>query len=221
MPRLTRAESRARTQKLLLATAKRLFLRDGYPAASVEAIAETAGFSRGAVYSAFGSKERLCMAVLEDIYTDEISAIAKALGSPGTLEQRLDAFEEWANRMIGAEGWTTLSVEFASAARRDPELLSELVAQYERVREMIAAVFSYQAHALGLNPALAPEAMGTAVFSLLIGLGLQRLVDPEISVRVAVDAARALLDPTHSHPSSSHPNRSGPTATTSRDPDED
>jgi AcrR family transcriptional regulator len=63
--RYTREESQARTRAQLLRAADRLFLRDGYVATSLAAIAEEAGLTKGAVYSNFESKEDLFLAVLQ------------------------------------------------------------------------------------------------------------------------------------------------------------
>ncbi|MGH9005463.1 MAG: TetR family transcriptional regulator, partial [Acidimicrobiia bacterium] len=63
--RLTRQESQARTRALVLETATAEFLARGYAGTSLERVAETAGFSKGAVYAHFAGKEDLCLAVLE------------------------------------------------------------------------------------------------------------------------------------------------------------
>src|SRR5580765_1647639 len=63
--RLTREESQARTRAELLRAAYRLFLRDGFVATSLAAIAEEAGVTKGAVYSNFESKEDLFLAMLQ------------------------------------------------------------------------------------------------------------------------------------------------------------
>ena len=55
--RLTRPESQARTRAELIATARDLFLSDGYAGTSLERVAEAAGYSKGAVYSNFASKK--------------------------------------------------------------------------------------------------------------------------------------------------------------------
>jgi AcrR family transcriptional regulator len=57
--RLSRKESQARTRTRLIAAARRHFLRDGVGAAVAEEIADEAGFSRGALYANFESKEDL------------------------------------------------------------------------------------------------------------------------------------------------------------------
>src|SRR5438105_15844263 len=63
--RLTRAESQARTRAHLLEAAAEVFARRGFHGASVEEVADVAGYTKGAVYSNFASKDELFLAVLE------------------------------------------------------------------------------------------------------------------------------------------------------------
>src|SRR4051812_14117980 len=112
MPRLSRAESQARTRHKLLATAKTCFLRDGYAATSLEGIAEAAGYSKGAVYSNFESKDELCLAVLDAVRSERAMALTEAVAGRETLEDRIEALESWADRNIGDRAWTSLEVEF-------------------------------------------------------------------------------------------------------------
>ena len=65
-PRLSRAEQNDRNRALLLAAARRVFLERGYYAATLDQIADEAGFSKGAVYSRFASKADMFLALLED-----------------------------------------------------------------------------------------------------------------------------------------------------------
>ncbi|CAM3326227.1 TetR/AcrR family transcriptional regulator [Kibdelosporangium persicum] len=190
MPRLTRAESQARTRDLLVATARELFLRDGYHATSLEKVADEAGFSKGAVYSNFRNKDELCLAVLDQIHHDEIARAVADVGASPSLEEGIAGFERWAERMIGDEGWTTLEVEFALQARRDPVLRQELADRDRAIREVIASVLA--AHLDGDAATLDPRDMATALLSLGIGLGMQRVIDPSIPVDVLVKTLRAL-----------------------------
>ncbi|WP_424184637.1 TetR/AcrR family transcriptional regulator [Actinokineospora sp. G85] len=191
MPRLTRVESQARTRELLIATAKDLFLRDGYHATSLEKVAEAAGFSKGAVYSNFRNKDELCLVVLDDIHAEHIKSVGQAIaGRP--FDDAVALFSQWAERMIGDEGWTVLEVEFGLQARRDPALRAELAARDQAVRDAITALartFDDSA-----NPApLPPAELATALLSLGIGLGIQRVIDPAIEVSILADTLRALL----------------------------
>ena len=193
MARLTRAQSQARTRELLIAAARTLFLRDGFARTSLEEVAETAGFSRGAVYSNFVDKDELCLAVLTEVFTGELQAVSAALTRAGGLEARLRALEGWAQRMIGEQGWTALGAEFAAHARHDPDLRVRLAEFDAQLRATLGTLLAGVIEDVGIAPVLEPDVLATAVLSLAIGLGMQRAVDPTVPVRVLIDATRQLI----------------------------
>jgi Transcriptional regulator len=86
-PRLSRAEQNDRNRALLLAAARRVFLERGYYAATLDQIADEAGFSKGAVYSRFASKADMFLALLEDRIAERAARTRSWPGSwpaPGT-----------------------------------------------------------------------------------------------------------------------------------------
>ncbi|HEX8867948.1 MAG TPA: TetR/AcrR family transcriptional regulator [Lentzea sp.] len=193
MARLTRAESQARTRTLLTETAQRLFLRDGYHATSLEKVADAAGFSKGAVYSNFGSKDELCLIVLDALYAERITEIVKVFTSGTTIEERLHAFEAYAETMIGDAPRTQFEVEFALQARKDPELRAELARRDASVADALKALIDQQTEELGLTPVLPTEDVARALLSLGIGLGVQRFVEGAPPIRVLTNTMRVLL----------------------------
>src|SRR6266516_2639768 len=86
--RLTRTESRQRTRDLLISAAMRVFARDGYAGASVDAIAGQAGFTVGALYSNFATKQELFLAAFERHCADELAALP-ALTETGASREEL------------------------------------------------------------------------------------------------------------------------------------
>lgn len=193
MPRLSRAESQARTRDQLVTTAKELFLRDGYATTSLERVADAAGYSKGAVYSNFRNKDELCLAVLDRIHEDQVAILASEMRPAMTLEQRLAAFQAWAERSIGDPQWTSLEVEFATNVQRDQRLRGELAKRDETVRGMIAGLIASSAEEFGIHPPMPAEHIATALLSLGIGLGVQRAIDPSIPVDVLTDTIRVFL----------------------------
>src|SRR6266581_6370182 len=63
--KMSRDEQVERNRQLVLAAARRVFLARGYAGATLDAIAEEAGFSKGVVYSQFDSKADMFLALLE------------------------------------------------------------------------------------------------------------------------------------------------------------
>jgi AcrR family transcriptional regulator len=193
MPRLRREESQARTRELLVSIAKKLFLRDGYQSTSIEKVATEAGFSKGAVYSNFASKDELCLAVLASLRADEMRAIGLAWSAAQTFEDRLAAFTAWAERMIGDTGWTLLEVEFGLSARQNRRLRAQLSDSQRTMREAVTAVVEAQRTEFDIESSLPSNVVASALLSLGIGLGIQRMIDRDVSITPLVSAIGILL----------------------------
>ena len=190
---LTRAERQARTREALIATARDLFLKVGYAATSLDRVAEAAGFSKGAVYSNFRHKDELCLAVLDDIHARQLAQVVAAFEVDGSLDERLAAFETWAEENLGEPHWTALEVEFATRARHSEFVADELRDRNRAIREAIAHLVSDSAERFGLQPAMSPDDVATALLSHGIGLGVARSNNPTLSVHVMSRTIRLML----------------------------
>lgn len=196
MARLTRAERQARTRAQLVATAKELFLRDGYGPTSLEKVAEAAGFSKGAVYSNFRNKNELCLAVLDDIHAEQIAQISETVSSAATIEERIERFQRWAEDNIGNEAQTTLGVEFALAVRHDEHLRRELAGRDKGIRDVIAQLVRANSEQFDVELPMSAQDTAAVLLSLGIGLGVQRLLDPSIPASLLTDLVRMFLSVT-------------------------
>jgi AcrR family transcriptional regulator len=194
MSRLTRKESHAQTRERLVDTAYRLFMADGYNATSLEKVAAEAGFSKGAVYSNFATKHELGLAVLDRLHMDRALSLAEAVADAETVEQRLTAFEKWAEENIGDVGWTALEVEFATSTRRIEGMNGELASRRRQMTSLIGELIEQQAAELGLQLPMPAEQAAVQLLSLGIGLGVQRAFDPELEVSSIIDLMRGLLE---------------------------
>ncbi|MFI1029587.1 TetR/AcrR family transcriptional regulator [Streptomyces sp. NPDC020951] len=193
MARLSRAESQERTRERLVATARQLFLRDGYSATSLSDVAEAAGYSKGAVYSNFRSKDHLCLAVLDDIRAEQLTLLTDSVMRGARIDDRLASFAAWGEEHIGDEAWTTLEVEFLTSARHDEELRSEIAARAAMIHEMLAQLLDALAQELGVSPAMPADQAARTLLGLGIGLGVQRIADPTIPTAALTDTLRLIL----------------------------
>jgi AcrR family transcriptional regulator len=191
--RLTRQESQARTRTLLLEVAATEFLAHGYTATSLERVAETAGFSKGAVYANFAGKEELCLAVLDSIHEEQIEGVVAAFSKDSDLDGRIEAFSEWAREGLGRPRWTALEVEFAAAARHSPFVAAELVKRHRELAAAIAGLIRQVMQDADVELAVPAEEAATVLLSLGIGLGALRSLDSKIDVGVFADLMRTLL----------------------------
>jgi AcrR family transcriptional regulator len=163
--RLSRAEQNDRNRASLLAAARRVFLERGYFAATLDQIADEAGFSKGAVYSRFASKADMFLALLEDRIVERAgqnAQLAEDLAGTGNFAAVIDLAER-AER--GSPGWRLLVTEFRIHAARDPELNRRYAALHARtvdgVAQVIAAVSKEGAEGLPFPPRQLAELMLT------------------------------------------------------------
>ena len=168
--RLTRAQRSAQTRSELLAAAERLFLSRGYHATTLDDIADEAGYTKGAVYSAFGSKAGLFLDLF-DVVVERRLAEVRALVEPARTAATL--LEALAARPVPERDgqFVLLAIEFWVHAAREPALLEAFSERYRRLRASLAEL-APPGNALG------DERWAMATLALSNGLALERLVDP-------------------------------------------
>ena len=176
--RLSRAEQNDRNRALLFAAARRVFLARGYHAATLEQIADEAGFSKGVVYSRFASKADLFLALLEDRITERAAqnaALARDLAGSGDFAAPLDLAQR-AER--AAPGWRLLVTEFRIHAARDPGLNRRYAALHARTVEGIAAMMALISERGAEHLPFPPRQLAELVLAVETGLALELQADP-------------------------------------------
>ena len=88
MPRLTRQEKQAHTRACLMRSAAKVFARRGLQQASIDEVAEDAGFTKGAFYANFKSKEELFLAMLDERFTQRIEGIESVIAGEGSTAEK-------------------------------------------------------------------------------------------------------------------------------------
>ncbi len=184
--RETRAEKQFRTRSELLSTAAQIFAERGYGGASVEEIAEAAGYSHGAVYSNFDGKADLFLAVFEDYMATrarELAATQRNLGEEASAQERARALaDQWMKRFATDRDSFALHMEFIAHAGHHPELAERFGTRSAALRETVARyITSYQDEA-GIELPLPADDLALIVRALGIGLAVEALIAPS-SVR--------------------------------------
>ncbi|MGH2903249.1 MAG: TetR/AcrR family transcriptional regulator [Solirubrobacteraceae bacterium] len=181
--RLTRAEQQAQTRARLIEAAARVFARRGYQAASVEEIAEEAGYSHGAVYSNFEGKADLFLAVFEDYMAERVRDLADtqaALPEDAPLETRARALaDQWMDRLARDRDSVTLHMEFIAHADRDPELAKRFGTRSMAMREAVARYIAHYQQEAGMELAMGVDDLALVLRGLGIGLAIESLVSPD------------------------------------------
>src|SRR6266536_6224576 len=193
-PRLTRTERRARTREQLLAAAARVFARKGYAGASVDDIAEEAGFTVGALYSNFAGKQELLMAAFERHCDQDLARVQALLADDLPLERQLDAItHQFGDLTDEHRRWWLLSMELWLYAQRDPAARARMAALRRKVRTTIADALGRQAARTGRPLPVPATELAAAMLGLWQGLMLQRVTDPDSMPPEAIGTALAWL----------------------------
>ncbi|MGX7761460.1 TetR/AcrR family transcriptional regulator [Streptomyces angustmyceticus] len=179
--RLTRAEAKARTRRLLLDAAARVFARKGFAGASVEEIAESAGFSIGALYSNFGGKEALFLELMAERGLGRVSEAAQTLDrhEAGTGEAAAELGRLLVHVADKDTDFAPLQAEFWLYAVRNPHVLDTMAAALREPRQALEGLIDTWLAERGAPDDVPADAVATVVAALFQGLVRLRRVDPD------------------------------------------
>lgn len=181
MPRLSRAEQREETRRRLIESAAKVFCRLGFEAAPIDVIAEEAGFSRGAFYSNFESKDELFLALLSGHLDAEVETLSRALDRIRTADELAPAIER-RYRVLGEDSsWCLLTTEFQLYAMRGGKMAGQFTTIYESYRQRLGELIATHFDRLGIESTLTPYEFGVAQVALSHGLALQRAANKSLA----------------------------------------
>jgi AcrR family transcriptional regulator len=197
MSRVRTRPTRDDTREKLFEAAARVFEELGIGGASIEAIAAAAGFTRGAFYSNFKSRDELIIAMLEDHVEQSIRRTHDLLARHKSLADFIDALKTMDRSQQDPLGRSPLlhmeMILFVARAENRPELAKRLRAR----RKLITDILETTAKNSGPNTILNPTWAGSVVLALEDGFRLHRLIDPETTpaesfLRAITDLQRAM-----------------------------
>jgi AcrR family transcriptional regulator len=173
-------ERAAVTRDLLLSAAEHVLARVGYENAQVEEIAEAAGFSKGALYAHFKSKEELFLALYAAKMASHQTSLGHALDSAPTREDKIDAFRSFYLDLSKDRDWALLVLEVKLFMRRHPEVRGRLRQIDEQVGDGIEGALT---RLFGNSARAAGEALGGIFCALVLEAALEPDVLPERKMR--------------------------------------
>jgi AcrR family transcriptional regulator len=183
-PRLTRAERKELTRGELAEAARAVFLRRGFHAASLDEIAEEAGYTKGAVYSNFASKDELFLGVLDAHFERRVRRYTDVALDEHTLE---DAYRAVARLMFDEDRcepeWAPLLLEFWAHASRRERLRAAVVERRERFLDAIAGLIEELVCRHGAQLAIPGKEAARASGGLMRGVGVEWLLEPSTASR--------------------------------------
>jgi AcrR family transcriptional regulator len=194
---LVRQVQKEQTRALLVDAALRVFAEHGYEEATVEEIAVAAGYSKGAYYFHFASKEDIFLELLEQWtgeQTERLKAFDEVTPAAVALLETMEAFLSYGEREIA---WPRLVVEFWAQARRHEAIRRGLGQAYAAWRRLLAQAFRRAVRSGLFSPQLDADNAARLVLATHDGLVVEACIDPEavrkVSLRRVMGALLAYL----------------------------
>jgi AcrR family transcriptional regulator len=177
--RLTRAEQREQTRGCLVAAAAKVFTRRGYDNASLDEVAEEAGFTTGAVYSNFKGKEDLFLATIDTHFEERLQSIKRVMQEePDEQGTAHAAGMDFMDKLNRDPDYFVLFFEFWAYAQRNPGVKKKFLPRVQRFRSALAELFEAKSDVTGLELPMPTEQLASMLIAMAAGVAMERELDP-------------------------------------------
>jgi AcrR family transcriptional regulator len=177
----TRKERQARTRESLLHSAAAVAAQRGIEGASLDAVAQAAGLTKGAVYANFDSKEELFLTMLDAHFDERLAEIDRILSTDADPDEQARQAAEGMMRVLAEDPERhRLFFEFALHAARNEGFREQLVARYRALRKRLAELLAERVERLGIDPVVPADEVAAMAFAMANGVALERLLEPDV-----------------------------------------
>jgi len=176
--RLTREESRERTRERLIEAARTALARNGYDGTSIGEIAEAAGFTKGAFFSNFDSKEALLLELLRRHKAEKVEQAQQIVQDAVNFDSMVAALHAHLESLDSNRDWAMLDVQLQLQAQRNAVFATQYAEVQRNIRAGLARfIEQVYAHA-GRVPQVPPDQLAGIFMALHSGLVLASGADP-------------------------------------------
>jgi AcrR family transcriptional regulator len=184
--RLNRAETKEQTHRLLLEAAERTFLKMGYHGATLDLIAADAGFTKGAVYWHFESKEALFLELLATGMKRNADDARRVLNLMADKPERVDeVIGEWFDRFDAMSSVPLLGLEMDMASRRNPALATAMEQVVLEQRKGVCLFLEQYFDLVDRDPAMPIDELASTMIALSKAVALARLTRHSATLNTA------------------------------------
>jgi AcrR family transcriptional regulator len=177
----TRRQKQAETRSSLLRSATKLFCRHGLEGASVEEVAQDAGYTKGAFYSNFKSKEELFLVMLDEKFGSELERVDRLLAGTGEPDHEArTAAADFVRYIHSDPEWPRLYFEFVAYAARNDDFRQELATRHRALRARLTEIYRRWSSDFPAEPPIPIEDIAAMTDFMGDGFILDQLVDPEL-----------------------------------------
>ena len=179
---LTQERRRQLTRDHLLAAAAQVFAERGFHGATLDEVAQVAGFTKGAVYSNFKNKDDLFLALFKANYEREMAQLMATLGN--SVIPAVDRLSDFVALIQGesqrAPNSALLYLEFWLYAARNSDARARLAALDDDAVRSLADLLRSERDHEGIEPLADPERTARVIETLFRGIGLLRVMQPDV-----------------------------------------
>ncbi len=178
MTRLSREEQRERTRVQLLEAAAGVFARKGYHGTSVDEVAEAAGYTKGAVYSNFDSKEQLFLALIDRHLAQAVDTLAEVLAQAEPAQRAELVGQRHAKMTVFDRDWLLLETEFLLYAARNEDVRAHMAQRQRDIRARVTELLEQHLADLRRAPRVPVEDLTRLLIAAGDGLTIMSLAEP-------------------------------------------
>lgn len=194
-PRLTREERKQDTRRHLIQAGIEAFAKMGFNGASIDKIVQEAGYTKGAFYAHFASKEELFLTIFEDKLQTDIDTFATTFQTPSSVEKFIEHMsEQFYEHDDERRIWDLLRMEFVLFAMRDEKMrkaLSDVVKRsIDRFKQDLSAIYKTS------EPPMPLEQLAWMIVSFESGMAIYHyLLGEQLPAQLFEQALRAIMNP--------------------------
>jgi AcrR family transcriptional regulator len=168
------SDRRSHTRQRLIEAATKIVAEKGFDSATVDDIAEAAGFSIGGLYSNFSGKDELFLAVFDGHleWFEQLLEDARAVDDPA------GAIADWFRAPGEGRHQFLVFVEFWAYAVRRPKLRREFAKRMAQMRVAMARLLEARTAESSAQLPIPAETFALLVLAVFRGLTLEKLASP-------------------------------------------
>jgi AcrR family transcriptional regulator len=180
-PGLSRTEKQEGTRRALLEAASRLFCGRGLEGTSIDEIAAAAGYTKGAFYANFSSKEELFLVMLDEKFSQELERLDRTLAGTDDPDQEARTAAAEYIHFASNDEWPRLYFQFAAHAARNEEFRQEFATRQRAMRDRLGTVYERWARDFPADPPLPLPDIAAMTYFMADGFLVDRLIEPGLS----------------------------------------
>lgn len=194
MSRVSRNDKKKQTRQLLIESASRCFSKVGFEAATIDMISEEAGFSRGAFYSNFKTKDEILIELLKEHLESELITLEQLLIKVQTSDELIKKIQQRYRNLGQDTDWCLLSSEFSLYVMREGAQANQFKKLFNTYRLKLSRLIEQCCNRLNVDLKISPYELAISMLAISHGLSLQRVTNPSIRKSLVADALSIFID---------------------------